>query len=122
MAQVLLIDDSAFTRKMMKNILEPAGHTVVEASSGEESLKKYMEDKFDCIFLDLLMPDMSGFEVLEELRKLHNEVPVIVLTADVQETSKEKCLQLGASEFTNKPLNKDKDHIIQLVEKYSSQG
>lgn len=119
MARILVIDDSSFSRKLIKGTLAPLGHEIIEAESGGDALKKYLVGKYDCIFLDLLMPEMNGFEVLEELRKLHNKTPVIVLTSDVQDTSRKKCMELGATEFTNKPMNKNKDKIIQLVDKYA---
>jgi len=119
MARILIIDDSTFSRKLMCNTLAPIGYEIDEAVNGTDALNKFIKKSYDCIFLDLLMPDMSGFDVLEELKKLKNKVPVIVLTSDVQETSRKRCLELGAVEYTNKPMNKNKAKIIELAEKYA---
>ena len=69
---------------------------ISEAVNGLEGIKKIRENTPDLIFLDLLMPELDGFEVLERLKKSDLKIPVIVLTADIQETSKKRCFDLGA--------------------------
>lgn len=113
------MDDSSFSRKLIRNSLADIKDTAVdEAESGEQALKLYLKNKYDCIFLDLLMPEMDGYSVLEELKKLKNKTPVIVLTSDVQETSKNRCMELGAAEYINKPLNKNKTFVAETARKY----
>lgn len=103
MANILICDDSAFTRNMIKDILKTQGHNFQDAKDGNVLLQIVKNEKFDCILLDLLMPNKDGFQVLAELKQMGNQVPVIVVSADIQETSRQKCIELGASAFLNKP-------------------
>ena len=107
MANILICDDSSFTRRMIKNILKAEGHTFVDTEDGDALLDKVKDQKFDCILLDLLMPNKDGFEVMKELKKLGVECPIIIVSADTQETSKQMCLSLGASDYLNKPPKHD---------------
>lgn len=107
MAKIMVCDDSMFQRKVLKDIFEAAGHNPVFATNGEELLAKLEGERVDCIFLDLLMPGISGFDVLKRLQERHNLVPVIVLSADIQESSQQKCKELGAFAFLNKPPQKE---------------
>jgi CheY-like chemotaxis protein len=103
MANILICDDSAFTRSMIKDILKAEGHTFLDATDGDVLLRIIKEEKFDLILLDLLMPNKNGFEVLSELKTLGNGMPVIIVSADVQDGSRKKCFELGAVAFLNKP-------------------
>ena len=102
MAKILIIDDSLFMRMQIKDILEKAGHQTMEASCGEEGLEAVGQAP-DAIILDLLMPGMSGEDVLAGLRQRGVRIPVIVHTADIQDSTRQKCLELGAGAFLNKP-------------------
>ncbi|MDX8396461.1 MAG: response regulator [Mariprofundaceae bacterium] len=103
MAKILVTDDSGFLRKRTCAILKNAGHEVFEAENGEQCLEKLADIQPDCLFLDLIMPVMDGFEVLKTLQDAKNTIPVIVLTADIQESVQKECLGYGASSFLNKP-------------------
>ena len=106
--QVLIIDDSMLSRNMIKDILQPVGYKIHLATGGQDGIEKAFQIKPDCILLDLLMPEVSGFDVLQTLQsQLDNPIPVIVLTADIQDTSKKKCLEYGARYFLNKPPKQD---------------
>ncbi len=107
MAKILVIDDSLFMRMQVKDILLGAGHQVEEAANGEEGLEQAAASTPEVIILDLLMPGLSGEEVLAELRQQGIETPVIVHTADIQDSTRQKCLDLGARAFLNKPPNED---------------
>jgi len=107
MSRVLITDDSQLTRRILRAILEAAGHEVMEASNGDVALELIAQDAPDCVLLDLLMPGMDGFEVLSTLNERGIDIPVIVLTADIQETARKKCIRMGAVDFLNKPPNDD---------------
>ena len=107
MAKILVTDDSMFLRRRTGNILKSAGHEVIEASDGNACLEQLAEAEPDLIFLDLVMPEMDGMEVLKHLQAAEHTVPVIVLTADIQDVVREECLQLGAVAFINKPPKED---------------
>ena len=104
MANLLLVDDSNLTLKRMKRAFEEAGHTVSMANNGREALEVVGDSNpFDVIVSDVHMPEMTGLELVEALRKKGIEGPIVVCTADLQETTKEKALQLGANKVLNKP-------------------
>lgn len=107
MAKILIVEDSWVTRRFIIRILKGDGHDLLEAGSGKEGLEMAEKHMPDCILLDLLMPEMDGFDVLEALGKRDLKIPVIVLTSNIQKTSREKCFQLGAFAFTNKPTEED---------------
>ena len=102
---ILVVDDSLFLRKRIRQVLKEDGYTLVEATSGKAALVEIEKQRFDCILTDLVMPDLDGFGLLAELQKRNLSTPVVVLTADIQKTTRERCEQLGASTFIQKPLN-----------------
>ena len=115
MAKILIVEDSWVTRRIIVGILKADGHELLEAGGGKEGLEMAEKHMPDCILLDLLMPEMDGFDVLEALGEKDLKIPVIVLTANIQKTAREKCLQLGAFAFTNKPT--EEDELRSLVHK-----
>ena len=114
MAKILIIDDSAFMRMQLVHILEQAGHGVIQAQNGAQGVRMAAEEKPDCVILDLLMPDMSGMEVMKAFKLKKIEIPVIVHTADIQETTRDACIKLGAKHFLNKPPREDR--ILQALQ------
>lgn len=103
MATVLVIDDSTFQRSKLVGYLTNAGYETIEAASGRAGLRILEEQTPDIVLLDLLMPELDGFGVLEAMKTNGAQVPIIVLTADIQESRKARCLELGAAAFLNKP-------------------
>jgi two-component system chemotaxis response regulator CheY len=101
---ILVVDDSGLARRGNRRILEGAGYTVVEAEDGMAALEKYFIDKPDLVLLDLVMKGMYGIDVLTKLRALDAAARVIVLSADIQASSKELVQEAGAVAFLNKPV------------------
>lgn len=106
MALILIIDDSSTTRKAILQIVKADGYEALTAVNGREGLEIIAATPPDCIILDLIMPDVDGFEVLKALREQRSKIPVIVLTADIQKIVRQECLELGAADFINKPMIK----------------
>ena len=104
--RVLIVDDSALSRRTLRQILEPEGYDVVEAEDGLIALERYFLDKPDVVLLDLVMKGMYGLEVLTKLRELDAEAKVVVVSADIQTSSKEMVEQAGAKAFVNKPFDR----------------
>jgi CheY-like chemotaxis protein len=104
MKQILIIDDSNLARASVKRILEPEGYEILAATGGEEGMKMFAKNRPDLILVDLMMPGVSGMDVLEQLKAAGSTTPVIVITADMQEGVNEKCFELGAYAVINKPL------------------
>ena len=107
MSRVLITDDSLLQRKTLAAIVTDAGFEVDTACNGQEAIEKIQACPPDCLLLDMLMPIMDGVQVLEQLESQGVTLPVIVLTADVQEWLRERCLELGVTSFLNKPVKQD---------------
>ncbi|MCU0541486.1 MAG: response regulator [Oscillatoriaceae cyanobacterium Prado104] len=103
MGLILITDDAAFSRRMIRKALEEGGHQVIEAANGFEAIEKVAAESPDCIMTDLLMPEMDGFTLLKTLGEKGSKIPVIVLSADIQESARQKCEDLGAFMMLKKP-------------------
>ena len=101
--KVLLVDDSGLARRGTRRVLEDAGYTVVEAEDGLSALERFSVDKPDVVLLDLVMKGMYGLDVLSKLRELDPAALVIVISADIQTSSRDMVQAGGASGFINKP-------------------
>lgn len=107
MATILVIDDSKFQRKRIIEILKAEGYEILEAPDGKEGLELAEQYQPNFIVCDMVMPNVGGVEVLTTLRAKKSPIPVIILTADIQEPVREQCLNLGARAFLNKPPKKE---------------
>jgi len=99
-----VVDDSLFLRKRLRQTLEPE-YAMIEANNGLAALDQIATQEFDCILTDLLMPDMDGFGLLAEIARRKILTPVVVVTADIQKTTRERCKELGASALVQKPVD-----------------
>lgn len=115
MAKILIADDSIFQRANLRYLLKLREHEILEAGNGQQALELAAVHAPDCIILDVIMPQMSGPEVLETLRARHNQIPVIVLTADIQSSTQQHCLALGAVEVVEKPV--DGERFLALIDR-----
>ncbi|MGR4988735.1 response regulator [Vibrio rotiferianus] len=116
---VLICDDSALARKQMARSLPATLNAdITFAIHGKNALEELAQKEFKLMFLDLTMPEMDGFETLEEMRRLGNSTPVVVVSGDIQPKAKERVFALGAKAFIQKPIGKDelKATLKELVE------
>jgi len=120
MPRILVVDDSLFARLNICGMLEEAGHETLHATNGREGLEKILTEKPDCVFTDLLMPEMDGVELLAALQERKVNLPVIVLSADIQESKRQKCLSLGSRGFISKPPVKEA--LLEAIEKALGAG
>lgn len=105
MNRILLVDDEPRLRKMVKDFLRRADYDVVEAENGRQALDIFFSDmKIDLIILDVMMPEVNGWEVCREIRKESN-VPIIMLTAKGGENDELQGFDLGADEYISKPFS-----------------
>jgi len=104
MARVLIIDDSAFSRKIIRRALGQE-HEYLEAADGMEGLELYALHRPDVVVLDLTMPGMHGIEVIRQLKALDPRAKIIVGTADIQKLSVEEALATGAARVVPKPFS-----------------
>ena len=105
MATIMIVDDSNFTRRTHRRIVESEGHVVHEATSGMAAIEGFFVHRPDLVLLDLTMEDMSGFDVLEQLRALNAGARVIVVSADVQRSTAKLVAASGAIRFLGKPVS-----------------
>jgi two-component system, chemotaxis family, chemotaxis protein CheY len=111
--KLLLVDDSGLARRSMRSILEAGGFEVVEAEDGMVALEKYFVERPDIVMLDLVMKGMYGLDVLTKLREMDPSACVIVVSADVQSSSRDMVQAAGASAFVNKPV--DREHLLEVI-------
>ena len=104
--RVLIVDDSALSRRSLRQILETAGCEVVEAEDGLVALERYFLESPDVVMLALVVRGMYGLDVLQKLRELDGEARIVVVSADIQSSSRELAEQAGAKAFVNKPFDK----------------
>ena len=102
MTKILIIDDEAPIRRVLREILENEGYQVDEAANGMEALQHIKEQEFDAVFCDIKMPEMDGFEVLEAIRK-ESDVPVIMLSGHATNENAADTIKKGAFDFIQKP-------------------
>jgi len=107
MAKILIGDDSWLIRQMLTKYLTKAGYEVVAAENGAGVLDLYPKEKPDCIILDLLMPDIGGLDVLKKLKTMNLKTHVLILTADIQSTTRQRCIDEGVFDFLIKPPNEE---------------
>src|SRR5687767_14676299 len=106
-ARILIIDDSGLARRNTRRILESAGFQVVEAEDGLSGLEQYFVHQPDVVVLDLVMKGMYGHDVLVKMREMDPNARVIVVSADIQTSSRDLATSGGALGFLNKPVNPD---------------
>ncbi len=114
-AKILMVDDSALARRSLRQFLESAGYTVAEAQDGLTALERYFLEKPDLVLLDLVMKGMNGLDVLQKLLEMDSSVRVLVISADVQDSSREMAEAAGAAGFLNKPV--DRTALLHAVAK-----
>lgn len=104
MIKLLIVDDEKSIRQILRLNLEPRGYQVLEAASGSQALKLIQDEKPQLVVLDLGLPDMSGMDVLKEVRSW-SKIPIIVLTVTDDEATKVSLLDCGADDFMTKPFS-----------------
>ena len=117
MATILVIEDDLAFRDLLRLHLRQAGHTVQTAEDPEEGLRSLLETPPDLILLDLDLPYMSGFEVLEALRSdpASQKIPVIVVTGLTEEEVHDRCQTIGIEGFLKKPFKSE--HLLEGIAK-----
>lgn len=110
--KALIVDDSKLNLKVAENVLKNFLVTTESVTSGLECLSCVNSKKYDIIFMDIMMPNMTGVEVLKKLREENINTPVIALTADAIEGQEEKYMSEGFDGYISKPINKEKLNYV----------
>lgn len=114
--RILIVDDAAFMRMMIKDILTKNGFTVVgEAPDGAKAVEMYKETKPDLVTMDITMPEMDGISALKEIRKIDPHAKVIMCSAMGQQAMVIDAIQAGAKDFIVKPFQADR--VIEAIRK-----
>ncbi|MBU5591116.1 response regulator [Clostridium sp. MSJ-4] len=116
MAKVLIVDDAAFMRMMIKDILEKNGFEVVgEASNGIKAIEIYKKEKPDVVTMDITMPDMDGIEAVKEIKAFDPAAKIIMCSAMGQQTMVMDAIRAGARDFIVKPFQADR--VLEAIKK-----
>jgi DNA-binding response OmpR family regulator len=102
--RILLVDDEQAVQKLLAFPLHQEGYEVIAATTGQEALDRFRENEFDLVVLDIMLPQVDGFEVCRQLRA-KSSVPIIMLTAKADEFDKVLGLELGADDYITKPFS-----------------
>ena len=114
MANILIVDDSKTSRKMLTGILQSAGHTVIgEAADGRAGVEQYKALQPDLVTMDITMPLLDGIAALREIMEYDKSAKVIMVTAAGQKDKMLEAVKCGASDFLSKPY--DQDMIISII-------
>ncbi|MFC4617354.1 response regulator [Camelliibacillus cellulosilyticus] len=114
--KILVVDDAAFMRMMIKDILTKNGFDVVaEANDGQEAIEKYQEYKPDLVTMDITMPDMDGITSLKKIREIDPQAKVIMCSAMGQQAMVIDAIQAGAKDFIVKPFQADR--VLEAIKK-----
>jgi len=107
MIKLLAVDDEPGLCKILEKTFNPIGFKVLTANNAKDALVKVKKDKPQLVFLDVRMPDMSGFDVLKEIKNINPKIIVVMLTVFDDEISRKKAKELGADDFIGKPFIPD---------------
>ena len=106
--KALIVDDTIINIKVAQRLIEHEGLEVQYVMSGKECLIKVKDNKYDIIFMDIMMPEMDGIETFKKLQEIDGfNTPVIAITADAETGAKEKYLKLGFNNYIAKPIQID---------------
>lgn len=117
--KILIVDDAAFMRMMIKNILTKHGYEVAgEAENGKQAVTLYSEVKPDLVTMDITMPEMDGIESVKAIRALDQDANIIMISAMGQQAMVMDAIQAGARDFIVKPFQQER--VIQAIERVLS--
>jgi two-component system, chemotaxis family, chemotaxis protein CheY len=116
MSKILIVDDAAFMRMMIKDILVKNGFEVCgEAENGQQAIEKFKETQPDLVTMDITMPEMDGIQALKEIRKTNPNAKIIMCSAMGQQAMVIEAIQAGAKDFIVKPFQADR--VIEAISK-----
>jgi two-component system chemotaxis response regulator CheY len=107
MAKIMVVDDSEFMRKVLRNILEAGGHKVIEAKSADEAYERFLKENPDVITMDIVMPNKDGIEAVRRLKEARGKVKIIMISALGHQKTVMRSLEAGAVDFIIKPFTAD---------------
>lgn len=120
--KILLVEDNLLNQKVVTFHLRKRQYEVTGVTNGRNALFEFNNNKFDLILMDIMLPEMNGFEITAEIRKYENinntkkQIPIIAVTANTLDNDKEKCLKAGMNEYLPKPFTaQDLYNVIEKI-------
>jgi len=112
MSTILLVDDEKNLRRLLKDKLEEEGHTVIQAATGEEALDRFKRVQCDLVLLDMVLPDVNGIQILQQMKREAAEVPVVIMTAFSEVRSAVEAMRAQAADYLCKPFDLDELKLV----------
>ncbi len=115
--RILIVEDDNASHRFLEIVLEAEGCFFEVAVNGQEAVDKVKNGTFDVVLMDIRMPVMNGFDATKEIRRAHQALPIIAVTAHAMPGMEEKCLSCGMNDYVTKPF--EKEHLIKLLVKWT---
>lgn len=115
---ILLVEDNLLNQKVVIFNLKKYNYNVTAVTNGIDAIEKVKQHQFDLVLMDIMLPEMNGYEITEAIRKYENEngienpVPIIAITANTLDNDRDRCFKVGMNEYLSKPFT-----AAQLIEK-----
>jgi len=119
--KLLLVEDNLLNQKVVMFNLKRYNYEITAVTNGLDAIEAVENNQFDLILMDIMLPEMNGFEVTEKIRSFENEqgltpVPIVALTANTLDNDREKCISAGMNEYLSKPFTADQ--LLEKIEKF----
>lgn len=121
--KILLVEDNLLNQKVVIFNLRKLNFDISAKTNGRDALEEFKNNKYDLILMDIMLPEMNGMEITEEIRKfekennVQNPVPIIALTANTYDNDREKCIGVGMNEYLAKPFSAQQ--LIDMIYKFA---
>ncbi len=119
--KILLVEDNLLNQKVVMYNLKKYNYSLTTVDNGVDAIEKFKHNTFDLILMDIMLPEMDGFEITIEIRKLEKEkhtknpIPIVALTANTLDNDRDRCLEVGMNDYLSKPFT-----AKQLVDKINN--
>lgn len=105
---ILIVEDDLVSKEFLEALFEPTNVQLVMVDRGSEAIELFKSrEHFDCVLMDIRLPDINGFEVTKKCKEINNSTPIIAQTAFAMEDDKSKCISAGCDDYVSKPIDKD---------------
>lgn len=121
--KILLVEDNLMNQKVVMFNLKKLNCEITPVTNGKDALENFKNNNYQIVLMDIMLPEMNGYEITKEIRKfeklneVENPVAIIALTANTYENDKEKCLSIGMNDYLSKPFSAQQ--LLKAIEKYT---